>query len=54
VNLAVMTSIDPITKEFEEYYYPESLDTVKYIYKDIFICIIKELCSDQDESKQKC
>jgi len=34
-----------------EYYYPELADTVKYILKDIFICIIKEQCSDQEEGK---
>jgi len=38
---------------FGDYYYLHSVDTVKYILKDIFMCIIKEQCSDQGESKQK-
>jgi hypothetical protein len=33
------------------YYYLQLVDTVKYILKDIFICIIKGQCSDQDESQ---
>jgi len=49
--MAVMTSIDQMARHFGDYYYPELVDTVKYILKDIFICIIKEQCSDQDESK---
>ena len=32
-------------------YYVQLAATVKYISKDIFICIIKEQCSDQGESK---
>jgi hypothetical protein len=39
---------------FGDYYYPEFADTVKYVLKDIFICIITEQCSDQDEDKCKC
>jgi len=53
VNLQVMTSIDPKEQDFWVYYYLQLADTVKYILKDIFICIIKELCSDQGESKWK-
>jgi hypothetical protein len=34
-----------------DYYYPEFVDTVKYISKDIFIYIIKEQCSDQEVRK---
>jgi len=49
VNLAVMTSIDWIARHFGDYYYPELADTVKYISKDIFICIIREQCSDQEK-----
>jgi len=41
-NLAVMTSIDWIARDFGDYYYPELVDTVKYILKDIFICSNKE------------
>jgi len=52
-NLAVMTSIDQILRHFGDYYYHELADTVKYILKDIFICIIKEQRSDQEESKWK-
>ena len=50
-NLAVITSIDRMARDFGDYYYPELADTVKYILKNIFICIIKEQCSDQEESK---
>jgi len=52
-NLAVMTSIDRMASHFGDYYYPEFADTVKFILKDIFICIIKEQCTDQEESKWK-
>jgi len=52
-NLAVMTSTDRMARHFGDYYYPESMDTEKYILKDIFICIITEQCSDQEESKRK-
>ena len=50
-NLAVMTSIDRMARDFEDYHYPELADTVKYISKSILICIIKKQCSDQEESK---
>ena len=52
-NLAVMTSIDRMAPHFGDYFYPELADTVKYISMDIFICIIKEQCSEQEESKWK-
>jgi len=52
-NLQMMTSIDRKEWDFGVYYYLPSADTVKYILKDIFICIIKEQCSDQGESKWK-
>jgi hypothetical protein len=45
-NLAVMISINRMAQHFGDYYYPEFADTVKYILKDIFICIIKQQCSD--------
>ena len=32
------------------YYYLQLADTLKYILKDIFICIIKEQCFDEGES----
>jgi len=50
-NHALMTSIDRMARHFGDYYYPEFADTVKYILKYIFICIIKEQCSDQEEVK---
>jgi hypothetical protein len=50
-NLAVMTSIDRMAWHFDDCYYPEFTDTVKYISKDILTCIIKVQCSDQEESK---
>jgi hypothetical protein len=53
-NLAVMTSIDQMAWYFGDYYYPESADNVKYILEDIFVCSIKEQCSDQEESEGKC
>jgi len=46
-----MNSIDWMAQHFGDYYDPELPDTVKYIWKDIVICIIKEQCSDQEESK---
>jgi hypothetical protein len=45
-----MISINPMARHFGDYYYPEFPDTVKYILKDIFMCIIKQQCSDLDES----
>jgi len=45
-----MTNIACMAWQFGDYYYPEFVDTVKYILKDIFICIINEQCSDQEES----
>jgi hypothetical protein len=50
----VMTTIDQMAQDIRDYYYPEFADTVKYILKHIFICIIKEQWSDQEESKSKC
>ena len=49
-----MTSIDWKEQDFGVYYYLQLADTVKYILKDIFICIIEEQCSDQGKSKWKC
>jgi len=46
-----MTSIDQMARHFGDHYHPEFADTVKYILKDIFICIIQEQCSDQEESQ---
>jgi hypothetical protein len=40
-----------MAEDFGDYYYPEFVDTVKYIVKDIFVCIIEEQCCDQEESK---
>jgi len=44
-----MTSIDRIARHFGDYYFPEFADTVKYILKDIFICIITEQCGNQEK-----
>jgi hypothetical protein len=44
--MAVMISINQMAQHVGDYYYPEFVDTVKYILKDIFICIIKQQCSD--------
>jgi hypothetical protein len=50
-NLAVMTSNDRMAWHFGDYYYPDFVDTVKYISMHIFICIIIEQCYDEKESK---
>jgi len=49
-NLPVKMSIDRIEWVLGVYYYLQLADTLKYILKDIFICIIKEQCSDKGES----
>jgi len=46
-----MTSIDPKERNVGDYYYLQSVDTVKFMLKDIFISIIKEQCSGEGESK---
>jgi hypothetical protein len=46
-----MTTIDPMARHFGDYYYTEFEDTVWYILKDIFVCIIKKQGSNQEESK---
>jgi len=48
-----MISIDWEERDFVVFYYLQLADTVKHILKDIFICIIKEQCSDQWESEWK-
>jgi len=48
-NLTVNMSIDWIEQDFWVYYYLQLADTLKYILKDIFICIIKEQCIDEGE-----
>jgi len=50
-NLAVMTSIDRKEWDFGVYYSIQLADTVRYISKDIFLCIIKAQCTDQEEGK---
>jgi len=52
-KLEVMTSIDQTALDFWDCYYLQLADTVKYISKDIFICINKEQCGDQGEYKWK-
>jgi hypothetical protein len=44
-----MTSIDQTVWHNGDNYYPKFANTVKYILKDIFICIITEQCSDQEK-----
>jgi len=46
-NLSVKTSLDGMKRDFWVYYYLRLVDTLKYILTDIFICIIKEHCSDE-------
>ena len=49
-NLTVKMSIDRLERDFWVYHYLQLADTLKYILKDIFICIIKEQCFDEGES----
>jgi len=42
--------IDQMEQDFWVYYYLQLADTLKYILKDIFICIIKEQWIDEGES----
>ena len=42
VNRTVKMSIDRMERYFSMYYYLQVADTLKYIFQDIFICIIKE------------
>jgi len=49
-NLQAITSVERKEQDFGVYYYLQSADTVLYILKDIFICIIEEQCSNQGES----
>ena len=53
VNLEAMMSLDRTARDFGDYYYLQLVDTVKYILRDILICIIKAQCSDQGERKWK-
>jgi hypothetical protein len=48
-----MTGIDQIARYLEDHYYLEFADTLKHIINDIFLCIFKEQCSDQEEYKCK-
>jgi len=43
-------SIDRMEGVFGVYYYLQLVDTLKCILNDIFISIIKEKCSDKEES----
>jgi len=49
-KLQVITTIDRKERDFGVYNYLQLSDTAKYILKNIFLCIIKELYSDQEES----
>jgi len=48
--LTVKMTIDRMERDFWVYHYLQSGDTLKFILKDIFICIIKEQCIDEGES----
>jgi len=50
VNMQVVISIDREEWDFWVYDYLQLADTLKYILQDIFICILKEQCSDKGES----
>jgi len=49
-NLTVQTSIEAMEWYYGVYYFPQLAHTLEYILKDLFICIIKEQCSDEGES----
>jgi hypothetical protein len=49
--MAVICSVDRMGQDFGYYYYRELVDTVQYISQDVIRCIIKEQCSDSEESK---
>jgi len=49
-NMPMKMSIDRMKGDFGVYYYLQLADTLKYILKDILICIIKEQCFDEGES----
>jgi len=49
-NLTAKMSIDWMKRDFWVYYYAQLADTVMYISKDIFICIIREQSIDEGES----
>jgi len=53
-TIQVMTSIDWQAWHYGDYYFQQLADTIRYILKDILICIIKEQCSNQEESIWKC
>jgi len=50
VKLTVMMSIERMKRDCWVNYYLASVDTLKYILKDIFICIIEEQRIDEGES----
>jgi len=49
----VKMSIDSMQGVFGVYYYVQIADTLKCILNDIFISIIKEQCSDKEESTRR-
>jgi len=52
-NLQVKMSIDWKKQDFWVYHYVQLADTLKNIWKDIFISIIKEQCIDKGQSTWK-
>jgi len=51
VNQVVVTSSDPMAQHCGDYFYLEFMDTVKHIFKDVFVGIMKEQCTDHNERK---
>jgi len=49
-NLQVKPSVDRKEWDLCAYSYLQSADTLKYIFKDIFICIMNEQSSNEGES----
>jgi hypothetical protein len=52
-NLTVMRSIDRQEWVFDYHYYVQLADTLEYILKNLFICIMKEQYSDEGECTRR-
>ena len=49
----VELNIDQKEQHFWLYYQQQLADTLKYILKDLFVCIVKEHCSDKWQSTRR-
>jgi len=50
VKLQVEMNMDHQESDFRVKYHLQLPDTLQYVLKDLFICIIKEQCSDKEDS----